>query len=162
MFDIAGTGTPIKLSWTAPGSTNAFLALPGPDGRVTNGRQLFGNFTPQPTSPTPNGFEALAVYDLPANGGNGDGVIDVHDRIFASLRLWVDANHDGIAQPDELFTLPSKGVYSISLHYHLSSYLDKYGNAFRFWSKVNPVGPSDMDSEVGPKAYDVFLVAAPK
>jgi hypothetical protein len=80
-FDISGTGTPIQMGWTAQGADNAFLALPGPDGLVHTGKELFGNFTPQPPSKTPNGFAALAVYDLPANGGNGDGVIDVIDHL---------------------------------------------------------------------------------
>lgn len=109
-FDISGTGHPIRLGWTAPGANNAFLALPGADGIVQNGKQLFGNATPQPPSDNPNGFAALAVYDLPANGGNGDGVIDSRDAIFPHLRLWIDANHDGICQPGELHTLPPLGV----------------------------------------------------
>ena len=69
-------------------SNQVFLALPGPDGLVHNGTQLFGNFTKQPPSQTPNGFAALAVYDQPQNAGNGDGVIDARDAIFNSLRLW--------------------------------------------------------------------------
>jgi hypothetical protein len=97
-FDISGTNNPIQIAWTAAGSNNAFLALPGPDGLVQNGTQLFGNFTPQPASSQPNGFAALAVYDDPNNGGNGDGVIDSRDAIFSSLRLWIDANHDGVSQ----------------------------------------------------------------
>jgi hypothetical protein len=105
------------MAWTAAGADNAFLALPSPDGLVASGKKLFGNFTPQPASTTRNGFAALAVYDDPANGGNGDGVIDEKDAVFASLRLWIDANHDGVAQPGELHTLPSLGVYVISLKY---------------------------------------------
>ena len=44
--------------------------------------QMFGNFTPLPTSSTPNGFAALAVYDDPKNGGNGDGIIDARDAVW--------------------------------------------------------------------------------
>jgi hypothetical protein len=155
MFDIANTGVPIRLAWTAD-STNAFLALDrNNSGTITNGAELFGNFTPQPQSATPNGFNALAVYDQPANGGNGDGVIDAHDAIFAQLRLWVDANHDGICQSGELHTLPELGVYSISLDYQLSGRTDQYGNVFRYKASVNR-GMHDA-SGVGPSAYDVFL-----
>ena len=71
MFDISGSGTPMLLGWTTPGSGDAFLALPRPDGMVVNGTQLFGNFTPQPPSDRPNGYTALAVYDQPDHGGNG-------------------------------------------------------------------------------------------
>jgi len=82
VFDISGTGHPVQISWTASGSTNAFLALPASDGLIHGGKELFGGSTPQPESTEPNGFRALAFYDLPENGGNGDGVIDAHDAIF--------------------------------------------------------------------------------
>jgi hypothetical protein len=157
-FDISGTGTPIQMGWTAEGAANAFLALPGTDGLVDNGKQLFGNFTPQPPSNNPNGFAALAVYDLPANGGNGDGIIDSHDAIYSVLRLWIDANHDGISQPEELHTLSSLGVVSISLNYTLSRRVDQYGNVFRYKAAVDPNDPDP--SHVGRMAYDVFFVTA--
>jgi hypothetical protein len=152
-FDISGTGHPIQMGWTA-GANNAFLALPGADGLVHNGKQLFGNFTPQPQSSTPNGFAALAVYDDPRNGGNGDGVIDAKDAVFSSLRLWVDSNHDGISQPEELYTLPSLGVNSISLNYHADERTDQWGNVFHYHAQVNPGDPAS----VGRQAYDVFFV----
>lgn len=156
-FDISGTGTPVQMGWTAAGANNAFLALPGADGLVHNGQQLFGNFTPQPKSATPNGFAALAVYDEPANGGNGDGVIDSRDAIFSSLRLWIDSNHDGISQPNELFTLPSLGVNSISLNYKADERTDQWGNVFHYRAQVNPGDPTST----GRIAYDVFFVADP-
>lgn len=158
-FDISGSGNPIQLGWTAFGSDNAFLALPGADGLVHTGKELFGNFTTQPASTHPNGFAALGVYDQPAKGGNGDGIIDARDKIFSALRLWIDSNHDGICQPSELFTLPEKGVNSISLHYELSMKRDRYGNLFRYRSLVDPDG-SPTNFDVGRTSYDVFLTAA--
>lgn len=158
-FDIGGSGTLVQIAWTALGADNAFLCLPDRDGRCDNGKELFGNLTPQPPSAHPNGFAALAVYDQPANGGNGDGIIDGRDEIFSSLRLWIDGNHDGVCQPDELFTLASKGVDSISLKYHLSMKRDQFGNLFRYRSRINP-GPSPDNPDVGRVAYDVFLVTA--
>lgn len=152
-FDISGAGIPVQISWTAPGSGNAFLCLPDANGACDDGKDLFGSFTPQPPSSTPNGFAALAVYDQPANGGNGDGIIDSRDAIFSSLRLWIDANQDGISQPNELFTLPSLGVHSISLNYMLDSRTDQYGNIFRYRAQVNPGGAPGT----GRMAYDVFL-----
>lgn len=159
-FDISGTGNPVQMGWTAPGADNAFLALPGPDGLVHNGKELFGNFTPQPQSAlvSPNGFTALAVYDQSKNGGNDDGVIDAKDAVFVSLRLWIDANHDGISQPEELHTLPSQGVISISLSYKEDKRTDQYGNQFRFRAAINP---NDRDaSTAGRTAYDVFFVGS--
>jgi hypothetical protein len=157
MFDIANSGVPFQVAWTA-NANNAWLVLDrNQNGVISSGAEMFGNFTAQPSSPHPNGFLALAVYDDPANGGNGDGVIDARDKIFSSLRLWVDANHDGISQPEELHTLPELGIYSISLDYSLSERKDQYGNLFRYKAHVNKGlhGPSD----VGKSAYDVFLVA---
>ncbi len=155
VFDISGGGHPVQMGWTAPGANNAFLALPGADGLVHNGQELFGSLTPQPPSSTPNGFAALAIYDDPKNGGNGDGVIDAKDAVFPSLRLWVDANHDGISQSAELYTLPSLGVNSISLNYKSDQRTDQFGNVFRYRAQVNQGEPTNT----GRMAYDVFFVS---
>jgi len=53
LFDIAGNGRLVQMAWTAAGSTNAFLALPH-NGEILTGKDLFGNFTPQPPSDHPN------------------------------------------------------------------------------------------------------------
>ncbi len=114
LFDFSGTGKPIQIAWTAPGSTNGWLALDrNGNGNIDSGKELFGNITEQPSSSDPNGFLALAVFDLPENGGNGDGAIDNQDAIREKYWVWIDANHDGIAQAEELHHLDDVGIHSI-------------------------------------------------
>jgi hypothetical protein len=159
MFDMQGSGHPMKLSWTARGSHNAFLALDRDgNGTITSGKELFGDWTAQPRSPNPNGFLALAEFDKPENGGNGDGVIDEHDAVFSKLRLWIDLNHDGVAQRDEIHTLPELGVLSLALKYEQSSREDQFGNLFRYKGRVNPGHHDRRDDGPGRWTYDVFFV----
>jgi hypothetical protein len=149
----------VQIAWTAPGLRNAFLVLDRDgDGYITSGKELFGNFTPQPSSPHPNGFLALGEFDKPEHGGNGDGIIDQKDAVFSDLRLWIDSNHNGISEPGELFKLPELGVFSLSLTYKETPHTDQYGNQFRYKARINV---TDEDrSEASSVAYDVFLVTA--
>jgi hypothetical protein len=156
VFDFFGTGKPIRISWTAPGSKNGWLALPEADGMIHSARDLFGNLTPQflMKSHPPNGFSALAIYDGHAMGGNNNGMIDPGDAVWGRLRVWIDANHDGISQPEELHTLDEIGIAKIDLGYQLSQYIDRNGNAFRYAGELVPVSHDDVDRKI----YDVFLV----
>ena len=161
-FDIRGDGHPILVAWTAPGSGNAFLALDrNLNGRIDSGKELFGNFTEQQKSPDPNGYLALAEFDRPENGGNGDGIIDKRDAVYSKLLLWIDANHDGVSQPEELHTLPELGVYSISLKYRYEKNVDQFGNEFSYRGVLNP-DVADGTSHDGRYTYDVFFMTLGK
>ena len=159
LFDFDATGTPVKLSWTAAGTDDAWLALDrNGNGRIDDGTELFGNVTPQP-KPKPkgqkNGFEALKVYDQTANGGNGDGWIDHRDSVFTRLLVWQDSNHNGVSERRELSSFSESGITAISLDYQESKWVDAYGNQFRFRARVVR---ENRGSGRDKWAYDVFLV----
>ncbi len=157
-FDFYGTGHPIRISWTAANSDDAWLVLDrNNNGTIDTGYELFGNLTTQPPDGERHGFRALAEYDKSENGGNADGKIDVVDSIFSSLRLWQDSNHNAISEPSELHSLSELGVTTLDLKYKESRRTDEYGNRFRYRGKVKDI----YGLQIGRWAWDVFLVTQP-
>lgn len=124
----------------------------GAGSKPSRGGELFGNYTDQSLDiENPNGYAALAEYDKPVNGGNGDGRIDARDSIYPSLLLWADDNHDGVSQPGELGSLAQR-VEAIGLDYRESRARDRYGNQFRYRGSLWLVNGHKSHS------VDVFLL----
>lgn len=156
-FDLDGDGTLDRLSWTAIDSDDAWLFLDrNNNGRVDDGTELFGNFSPQPPSENPNGFIALAVYDEAESGGNGDGKIGPEDAIYSQLLMWQDLDHDGMSGEGELSTLDDANVAGMSLHYLETKWQDAHGNLFKYRVKLERV--ENMSGATARWAYDVSLV----
>ncbi|HVS00028.1 MAG TPA: hypothetical protein VMW27_25605 [Thermoanaerobaculia bacterium] len=152
-FDLNGDQIAETLAWLEPGSGDGFLVLDRDgNGSITSGAEMFGDRTAQPTSPEPNGFLALAVFDQASAGGNVDGTIDVTDAIFPLLAIWIDVNHDGRSQDGELYTLASLGISSFRLDYIETRQKDRYGNELRYRSRAT-VGGKTVP------VVDVFFVS---
>lgn len=156
-FEFFGRGVRRRISWTAAGADDAWLVLDrNRNGTIDTAKEMFSNVSPQPSPPSgelPIGFASLAEYDKAAHGGNGDGLIDGKDRIFRNLRLWQDANHNGVSELTELHSLPELGVQAISVDYKESQRTDRWGNSFRYRAKVYGATRKDL----GRWAYDVVL-----
>lgn len=137
-FDIDADGELETLSWTAAETLDAFLALDrNGNGAVDSGAELFGNHTLLIDGSTAaNGYIPLAEFDLAAMGGNENGFIDPGDVIYQELRLWIDWNHDGLSEPEELLSLADAAVSRIELQFHASRRRDQHGNSFRYVSRA--------------------------
>lgn len=156
-----GDGTIERLSWTSGRTDDGWLALDrNGNGVIDNGQELFGNYTLQPDPPEGeerNGFLALAEFDKPSNGGNADGLITIADRIFSSLRVWCDSNHNGISEASELQTVPEKGLKTLDLNYKFSKKQDQHGNNFRYRAKIS----DSKGAQFARWAWDVYLLRVP-
>jgi hypothetical protein len=140
-FDMLGNGSTRLFSWPAPETRTAWLVLDRDgDGFVHDGRELFGTSTPLSWGfdgeTASDGFDALRWFDAVGAGGNGDGVIDSEDPVWDLLRVWLDVNHNGVSEPEELLTLAEAGIVEISLHVQEKRKVDEYGNLFGLRARV--------------------------
>lgn len=166
-FDLNGDGIKEQAAWPTATSENAWLALDrNGNGVIDSGKELFGNYTDQvgpAGQPIPsgqgNGWLALAELDRGRSGGNENGMVDRGDAWFANLRLWVDRNHNGISEANELITPASIGLTGIELTYEQTSWTDQYGNNFKFRSRFRWGDVNDGEffyTEWFKDAWDVF------
>ncbi|MEI7537132.1 MAG: Ig-like domain-containing protein, partial [Comamonadaceae bacterium] len=122
-FDHDATLLSESTGWISP--DDGFLALDkNGNGTIDSGNELFGvNKQTFGTPPGDNGFLLLAGYD-----SNNDGIINVADPVFSSLRIWRDLNSNGLTDAGELQTLAAAGVKSIGLSYTSQNVTDSNGN----------------------------------
>ncbi len=114
-FDLLDSGESQQATWVGAGEALLVLDLDG-DGRIGSGAELFGDRSRcAGGTRCYDGVEALRHWDALARGGNRDGQIDARDRVYSRLRLWVDADQDGVSSAAELSTLAERGVVALAL-----------------------------------------------
>lgn len=107
VFDLLGDGEPVQTAWPAAG--DAFLAIDANGNGIVDGAaELFGNATFGEEHA--DGFVALARLD-----DDGDRRMSAADPSFTALRLWQDADRDGVCRAEEMSTLAEHGIVSLEL-----------------------------------------------
>mgnify|MGYP000107054609 FL=1 len=116
-FDHNGDGVSHKSSWIS--KEDGILAYDrNGNGNIDDGGELFGNFTQIKDKDgnqrlAKDGYEALREFD-----SNNDGLIDSKDDKFKDLKIWQDANSNGISDEGELKSLDELGIASLSLNHN--------------------------------------------
>jgi hypothetical protein len=136
-FDMNADGIRDHVQWVRRGGDEGFLAFDrSGNGVVDDGAELFGVGTPLVLEGrnARNGFVGLAQYDSRQLGGNDDGLITEADAIWPQLRIWLDANADGVSTRDEMRTLRSFGLTALETIPKIRKYVDAAGNVIPYWA----------------------------
>ena len=143
-FDVDGTGQAVRTAWTARSSDDGFLVLDLNGNRlIDSGREMIGSAWRTAQGNRVTGNEALRlIQDLDGKGraaqtpAPGPREVEVdgkkirlpnlppqdfssrigpEDEVYTRLRVWVDRNHNGRSETDELFPLPTLKIIRLSL-----------------------------------------------
>ena len=116
-FDLLNSGVKVQTGWIS--GEDALLAVDSNgNGEIDSRSELFGGTIG-------DGFGKLASYD-----SNDDGFVDASDANFGELKVWQDANEDGITDEGELVALEAKGITSLTTEYTNVFTPDAQGNVF--------------------------------
>ena len=108
-FDLFGTGKKVSTGWVSADDGLLVLDRNG-DGVINDGSELFGSATALANGQkASDGYAALRDLD-----SNQDGVMNSGDAAFTNLKVWVDADSDGVTDSGELQSLGSLGIRSVS------------------------------------------------
>lgn len=111
LFDHNADNIKTGTGWAGPDDGFLVRDLNG-NGTIDTGRELFGVDTIKSNNTlATQGFDALRDLD-----SNADGQITSADAAYGQLKVWQDANQDGISQSTELKTLAERGITRIGLN----------------------------------------------
>lgn len=116
-FDLAGDGSPVQTGFIR-GSTALLYMDTNGNGTADDISELFGD----------HGGHADGWANLAQHDDNGDGVIDAQDAVYSRLRVWQDADGDGVCAAGETQSLADAGVASINLRHGTGARMDAGGN----------------------------------
>lgn len=114
-FDMNGDGQKQQTAWTNGEDGLLVMDLDG-SGAIESGNEIVSPYF------NGGGFEN-SVQALASLDENGDGLIDRNDAAYGQLRVWIDADQDGVSQEGELLTLDELGIESINVNAESVSYL---------------------------------------
>lgn len=105
-FDMNGDGSPDQQGWAS--RRDGFLVIDrNANGRIDNASEL--SFLAEDAT-AKSSLAGLAKLD-----SNEDKLIDKSDARFGELRVWVDANGNGVTDASELKSLVDLGIKSVGL-----------------------------------------------
>ena len=114
-FDMLNSGKAVNTGWLS--GEDGFLAVDNNgDGEITSRAELFGGDRGE-------GFAKLKTFD-----SNDDGLVNESDSLFGSLKLWQDANENGVTDEGELVSLESAGITDLNTDYQDVFTTDIHGN----------------------------------
>lgn len=119
-FDLDNNGYAEKTAWI--GTEDGFLALDRDgNGTIDNGGELFGDQVDIGGGIlSSSGFEALSMLD-----SNNDKIIDSQDDCYSKLLVWVDSNHNGYSEANELNSMSYYEIREIELSHTEESVVDE-------------------------------------
>ena len=139
-FDHDGNGFAEKSGWV--GKDDGLLVRDlNNNGQIDNGSELFGSNTLLSNNQkAANGFEALKDLD-----SNGDNIFNNQDTAWNEVKVWKDANGNGVVDEGELLTMEQAGITGFDLNYQSQSRDDANGNAHLQTSTITKADGTTAD-----------------
>ena len=114
-FDILNSGNAVNTGWIS--GEDGFLAVDeNGNGQIDSIAELFGGGVGE-------GFGKLDSFD-----SNQDGVVNANDMSFNQLRIWQDANENGLTDNGEVVSLEQAGILGLNTSYESTFTGDEHGN----------------------------------